>query len=149
MTILENDDYCEECTNDDQLFFFAIKRRPLYYMINNIYLRDIILDKTIKFSLDIIRYCEVLESERKYVIARQLLKSGTSIGANIKEAQNSESKADFIHKMKIAMKEADETEFWLFLCNELENYPNTEELLSEVFDILKITNKIISTTKKG
>lgn len=46
------------------------------------------------------------------------------------------------------MKEADETEFWLFLCNELENYPNSEELLNEVFDILKITNKIISTTKK-
>ena len=66
----------------------------------------------------------------------------------LKKLKNSESKADFIHKMKIAMKEADETEFWLFLCNELDNYPNTEELLTEVFDILKITNKIISTTKK-
>ena len=53
---------------------------------------NIILDKTIKFSLDIIRYCDLLESERKYMIARQLLKSGTSIGANTFEAQNAESK---------------------------------------------------------
>ena len=112
------------------------------------YKNNLILLKSFEFAKKVVQYTEKLEEERKYVIANQLLKSGTSIGANIKEAQNSESKADFIHKMKIAMKEADETEFWLFLCNELENYPNTEELLSEVFDILKITNKIISTTKK-
>jgi len=109
---------------------------------------NLILLKSFEFAKKVVQYTEKLEEDRKYVIANQLLKSGTSIGANIKEAQNSESKADFIHKMKIAMKEADETEFWLFLCNELENYPNSEELLNEVFDILKITNKIISTTKK-
>ena len=112
------------------------------------YKDNLILLKSFGFAKKIVQYCTILEVNKKYVIANQLLKSGTSIGANIKEAQNSESKADFIHKMKIAMKEADETEFWLFLCNELENYPNTEELLSEVFDILKITNKIISTSKK-
>ena len=112
------------------------------------YKNNLILLKSFEFAKKVVQYTEKLEEDRKYVIANQLLKSGTSIGANIKEAQNSESKADFIHKMKIAMKEADETEFWLFLCNELENYPNTEGLLSEVFDILKITNKIISTTKK-
>jgi four helix bundle protein len=112
------------------------------------YKNNIIFLKSFEFAKKVVQYTEKLEEDRKYVIANQLLKSGTSIGANIKEAQNSESKADFIHKIKIAMKEADETEFWLFLCNELENYPNTEELLSEVFDILKITNKIISTTKK-
>ncbi len=112
------------------------------------YKNNLILLKSFEFAKKVVQYTEKLEEDRKYVIANQLLKSGTSIGANIKEAQNSESKADFIHKMKIAMKEADETEFWLFLCNELENYPNSEGLLSEVFDILKITNKIISTTKK-
>ena len=112
------------------------------------YKNNLILLKSFEFAKKVVQYTEKLEEDRKYVIANQLLKSGTSIGANIKEAQNAESKADFIHKMKIAMKEADETEFWLFLCNELENYPNTEELLTEVFDILKITNKIISTTKK-
>ena len=112
------------------------------------YKNNLILLKSFEFAKKVVQYTEKLEEDRKYVIANQLLKSGTSIGANIKEAQNAESKADFIHKMKIAMKDADETEFWLFLCNELENYPNSEELLTEVFDILKITNKIISTTKK-
>ena len=61
-------------------------------------------------------------------MANQLFKSGTSIGSNVREAQNAESKADFIHKMKIAAKEADETEYWLGLCNESKNYPKTEEL---------------------
>ena len=107
-----------------------------------------ILKLSFDFSMLIIEYCEGLESQKKFVIARQLLKSGTSIGANAMESQNAESKADFIHKVKIAMKEADETEFWLFLCNELENYPNSDELLNDIFEILKITNKIIATSKK-
>jgi four helix bundle protein len=68
-----------------------------------------ILKHTFNFSLAIIDYCDQLEKDRKYIIARQLLKSGTSIGANAMEAQNPEKKADFIHKMKIAAKEADET----------------------------------------
>ncbi len=64
-----------------------------------------ILEKTFDFSLKIVRYCERLESNKKYSIARQLLKSGTSIGANIHEAQNAESMNDFIHKLKIEAKE--------------------------------------------
>ena len=113
------------------------------------YKDNLILLKSFDFAKKIVQYSEALEENKRFVIANQLLKSGTSIGANIKEAQNSESKADFIHKMKIAMKEAEETEFWLFLCNELENYPKTESLLLEVFEILKITNKIISSSKKN
>ena len=69
-----------------------------------------ILKLTFEFSLMIIEYCEKLEGTRKFVIANQLLKACTSIGANAMEAQNAESKADFIHKMKLAAKEADETE---------------------------------------
>ena len=111
------------------------------------YQNNLILVKSFEFAKKVVLYTEKLQEDRKYVVANQLLKSRTSIGANIKEAQNAESKADFIHKMKIAMKEADETEFWLFLCNELESYPNSEELIYELFDILKITNKIITTTK--
>ena len=87
---------------------------------------NIIVDKTIDFSLLIIRYCEVLENQKKYIIARQLLRSATSIGANVFEAQNAESKADFIHKMKIAAKEADETEYWLLLCKNSKNYPEPD-----------------------
>ena len=111
------------------------------------YHNNLILLKTFDFAKKVVQYTEKLEDQKRFVIANQLLKSGTSIGANIKEAQNAESKADFIHKVKIAMKEADETEFWLFLCNELENYPNSDELLNDIFEILKITNKIIATSK--
>lgn len=69
-------------------------------------------------------YTEQLNNEKKYVIAKQLLRCGTSIGANIWEAQNAESKADFIHKMKISAKESEETKYWLLLCKHSENYPN-------------------------
>lgn len=63
------------------------------------------VDKSIDVALLTIEYCDLLQEQRKHVIARQLLKSGTSIGANIHEAQNAESKADFVHKIKIATKE--------------------------------------------
>ena len=107
-----------------------------------------IVDMSRTFALEIIEYTELLESKKKFVMANQLFKSGTSIGANVREAQNAESKSDFIHKMKIAAKEADETEYWLGLCNESKNYPKTEELLPKIESINKVLSKIISTSKK-
>lgn len=77
---------------------------------------NIILNKTIEFSLAVIEYVELIESGRKYVVANQLLKSGASIGANVYEAQNAESKIDFIHKFKTAAKAVEETKYWLVLC---------------------------------
>lgn len=91
--------------------------------------RNEILELSFEFAVQIVAYCELLEENRKYVIARQLLKSGTSIGANIREAQNAESRQDFIHKFKIAAKEAEETEYWLLLCSRTQTYPSTEALL--------------------
>jgi four helix bundle protein len=83
-------------------------------------------------------------------MASQIFRSGTSIGANIREAQNAESKADFIHKFKIAAKEADEIEYWLNLCKESEFYPNpNEELFKEIQSINLILSKIISSSKKS
>ena len=76
-------------------------------------------------------------------MSNQVLKSGTSIGANVREAQNAESKNDFIHKMKIAAKEADETVYWLILCQTSEHYPNCDELLKDLDDIFRIIGKII------
>jgi four helix bundle protein len=108
---------------------------------------NLIVDLTFKFSLAILDFCEKLESNKKYVLARQLLKSGTSIGANVREAQNAESKADFIHKFKIAAKEADETEYWLMLCKESEHYPNPELILEDLQTIIRVISKIISTSK--
>lgn len=108
---------------------------------------NIILKKTIEFSLLVIEYVELLESQRRYVVARQLLRSATSIGANVHEAQNAESKADFIHKFKIAAKEAEETRYWLILCNESKLYPPCRVLAEKLHEIEKIVTKIISTSK--
>ena len=108
---------------------------------------NIILNKSIDFSLDIISYCEILEEKRKYVIANQLLKSGTSIGANIHEAQNAESKADFIHKMKIAAKEIEETKYWLILCEKANSNPFNENLKQKIKEISLIICKIIASSK--
>lgn len=108
---------------------------------------NIILKKTIEFSLAIIEYAELLESSKKYVIARQLLRAGTSIGANVHEAQNAESKADFIHKFKVAAKEVEETKYWLVLCQNLKTYPPCEHLTSLLGEIDKIITKIIATSK--
>jgi four helix bundle protein len=108
---------------------------------------NLIVDKTIGFSLAIISYCEKLELKKKYVIARQLLKSGTSIGANVFEAQNAESKSDFIHKMKIAAKEASESLYWLTLCEKTDNYQFEPLLKLQLQEIIKILSKIISSSK--
>jgi len=108
---------------------------------------NIIIDLSFKFALDIISFTEVLESSRKFIIANQLLRSGTSIGANVREAQNCESKADFIHKIKIAAKEAEEVEYWLELCKYSDNYPFENKLLDDIKTLQKIINKIINTAK--
>jgi len=100
------------------------------------------------FALKIIEYTEELESKKRFNMANQLFKSGTSIHANIREAQNAESKVDFIHKMKIAAKEAEETEGWLMLCKYSKSYPEPDQLLQNLTSILKLLNKIISTAKQ-
>jgi four helix bundle protein len=68
-----------------------------------------IVQKSLAFSIAIIKHCDILCEKKKFIISNQLLKSGTSIGANVFEAQYAESRLDFIHKMKIAQKEANET----------------------------------------
>jgi four helix bundle protein len=109
---------------------------------------NVIIKLTFQFALDIIKYSEALQEEKKFVIANQLLKSGTSIGANIREAQNAESKADFIHKFKIAAKEIEETIYWLELCKFSNNYPKVDDLFEQVNNISRIVNKIIITSKQ-
>ena len=80
----------------------------------------------------------------------QLFKSGTSIGANVAEAQNAESKADFIHKLKIAAKEAEETKYWIRLCRHSKFYPDPPESLTlQVQEILMILSKILGSSKRG
>lgn len=108
---------------------------------------NVIVKLSFDFALHIIKYTELLEEKKKFVIAKQLLRSGTSIGANINEAQNAESKADFIHKLKISAKEANETDYWLKLCQKSDSYPNHSGLSEKLLSIQKLLSKIISTTK--
>lgn len=113
------------------------------------YKDNIIVKLTFQFALDVMSFTEKLRDQRRFAFADQLLRSGCSVGANVKEAQSAESKADFIHKLKIASKEAEETEYWLELCDFDKNYPKPGKLLSDVESILKVLAKIISTSKKG
>ena len=106
-----------------------------------------ILELSFKFALEIIEFTETLEEKKKFVLSRQVLRSGTSIGANIREAQSSESKLDFIHKMKIASKEAEETEYWLMLCKHSPNYPSNEKLIDKVKELQKLLSSIVFTAK--
>jgi four helix bundle protein len=112
------------------------------------YKENTILKLSFELAVDVIKFSEFLDEQRKFTVSNQILRSGTSIGANIKEAQNAESKTDFVHKLKISSKEADELEYWLLLCNEVDTYPNTDELLEKLTSVKKLLNKIISSTKK-
>ncbi len=87
-----------------------------------------------------------LEATNKYSLAKQLFRSGTSIGANIREAQGAESLNDFIHKIKIAYKESEETMYWLEICEASENYPKPDELLVDIIEIKKVLGKILASS---
>jgi four helix bundle protein len=108
---------------------------------------NLIVQLSFEFAKDIIAYTQQLESLKRFNLANQLFRSGTSIGANVREAQNAESKADFIHKFKIAAKETDETEYWLLLCNAADGYPECIGLLEKVQSIQKIISKIVASSK--
>lgn len=111
---------------------------------------NIIVAKSFSFALKIIDFSSKIKIAKKYSLASQIFRSGTSIGANIREAQNAESKPDFIHKMKIAAKEADELEYWLLLCRESPHLISpTSDLFEELTSIISILTKIIATSKRS
>lgn len=111
---------------------------------------NVIKTKSFLFAVRIVKLCKILTVEHKeFVISKQLLRSGTSIGANVREAEHAESKADFIHKLSISLKEANETEYWLDLLKET-GYLNNSEYLSIQYDIkeiLKLLTSIIKASK--
>jgi len=107
-----------------------------------------ILKLTLEFSLLIVEYCHLLQLEKKFTLSNQLLFCGTSIGANSFESQNAESKADFIHKIKIAAKEAEETQYWLLLCDFSSSYPDCKNLGAKLSEIQRILNSILGTAKR-
>ncbi len=109
--------------------------------------KNIIIEKCLDFAIEIVKFCELLDEKRKFVVGKQLLRSGTSIGANIFEAQHAESKADFVHKMKIAIKEGNETLYWLLICERSKNYPTNSSLKGMVEELIRIISKIIISSK--
>jgi len=112
---------------------------------------NIIKRKSFSFAVRVVNLCKLLQAERKeFVMSKQLLRSGTSIGANIREALNAQSKPDFIHKLSISQKECDESLYWLELLKET-NYINQlefESISHDNIELLKILRSIIMASKK-
>ena len=111
---------------------------------------NIIKVKSFAFAKETVMFAQFLQTEKKeYVLSKQLLKSGTAIGALVREAEQAESKADFIHKMSIALKEANETEYWIELLYQT-GYMNKETysaILERLTELLKLLTSIIKTSK--
>lgn len=110
---------------------------------------NLIVTLTFDFALQIIRCSRELQKNRDYSLADQLLRAGISIGANVREAQNAESKADFIHKMKIAAKEADEVEYYLELISQSEYLSISDIPTKQIQSIVKVLSKIIASAKSS
>lgn len=110
-----------------------------------------VLKLTFDFSLSIIQYCNLLNADKQFQLSKQLFRNGTSIGANSFEAQNAESKLDFIHKFKIAAKELEETQYWLLLCKQSKNFPDCQHLLAKLDEtqILKFSNSLCPFEKQN
>ncbi len=108
------------------------------------------MDKSFAFALRTIKLYKLLCEERKeYVLSKQMMRSGTSIGAMIRESEHAQSKADFINKLSIALKEANETEYWLMLLRQAD-YLNEDEFNSIIVDcreLLRLLIAIVKTTK--
>jgi four helix bundle protein len=111
-----------------------------------------IREKSFAFAVRVVRLCNMLSTGRKeWVLSKQLLRSGTAIGALVREAEHAESRPDFIHKMAIAQKEANETGYWLELLHET-GYLNDREcdsIIKEQVEIGKILASIILTSKEN
>lgn len=112
---------------------------------------NIIKVKSFNFALRIIKLSQFLNAEKKeFILSKQLLRSGTAIGALVRESEQAESKKDFIHKLAIAQKEANETDYWLELLFQSDylNQTQFQSIKSDVIEINKILASIIITTKQ-
>jgi four helix bundle protein len=105
--------------------------------------------KSYSFALDVVKLCMSLREQHEFVLSKQLLRSGTAIGALVEEANQAESKADFIHKLSIANKEANETQYWirLLIDSEVIESVRGEALLKECTELVKILTASIKTSK--
>lgn len=112
---------------------------------------NIIVDKSKAFAVRIVKlYKYLCEEKKEFVLSKQLLRSGTSIGANVKEAIRGQSKDDFAYKLNISLKEASETEYWLELLFETEYITKQQfnSIITDCTELIKILTSIIKSTKK-
>ena len=106
-----------------------------------------IQDKSFRFAVRIVNLCRYLQTQQKeYILSRQLLRCGTSIGANVAESQQAQSKPDFVSKLNIALKESYETDYWLRLMHETQ-YLTNEEYTSIITDCRELEKLLISIIK--
>jgi four helix bundle protein len=113
---------------------------------------NIVRDKSFAFAVTIIKLSHFLcDTKKEYVLAKQLLRSGTSIGANIREASNAQSKRDFLSKMNIALKEADETLYWieLLLAAKIIDGKQRSSIWADCNELISILSSIVKTTKEN
>ncbi|MFN7311915.1 MAG: four helix bundle protein [Bacteroidota bacterium] len=109
-----------------------------------------VMEKSFNFSLEMIKPYKILLNEKEYVISKQLLRSSTSIGANINEAGAAFSKSDFIHKMSIASKEAREARYWLMLLDKSQIVEfNYKDYLFKVEELIKMLTAIVKTSQRN
>jgi len=109
-----------------------------------------IQQKSLAFAIRIVKlYKQLIENKKEYVLSKQLLRSGTAIGALVKEAEHAQSKADFLNKMNIALKEANETLYWLILLKETEFIKEEEfkSVYADAEELVKMLVSIVKTTK--
>ncbi|MCD6116957.1 four helix bundle protein [bacterium] len=110
-----------------------------------------VLDKSFDFAVRVVNLYKFLVAEKKeFVLSKQILRSGTSIGAMVREAQQAESKADFVHKLSIALKEANETDYWLLLLKKTDYIESVqfESLKKDIDALLKLLVSIIKKSKE-
>lgn len=111
---------------------------------------NVVRDKSFAFAIRVVRLCRHLqETRREFVLTKQLLRSGTAVGALVREAEHAESRADFVHKMAIALKEANETDYWLDLLfqTELLDKQGFQSIQPDAVELIKLLTSIIKSSK--
>jgi four helix bundle protein len=108
-------------------------------------------DKAFRFAIQIVNICKVLSERKEFILSKQLLRSGTAVGALLKESEHAQSKSDFINKVNIALKEANESEYWIMLLKETEYITETEyiSLLADCRELIRLTASIVKTTRNN
>ncbi len=113
---------------------------------------NIVKDKSFTFAVRSVRLYQYLcKEKREFVLSKQLLRSGTAVGALIREAEQAESRADFIHKLAISLKEANETDYWIDLLRETDYLDEKayNSIKTDIIELLKLLTSIIKTTKNN